>query len=985
MTGSGGAFRRPGWGAIFYGGAVGSSAGGTPPAFRVEILDRTVLRAPSGEEIRLPPKVSQVLGRLAISAPRVVDRDALISAVWGDTPPATARKSLQTYVVTLRRAATPDLVHTTGDGYRLSPGVSVDAQRVRQLASRIHNPADADAAISEEEARWLEATLPPGELLRGLRDADVEAQRTGLRHDRTRCLTWCATYRLARGELAEAEQIAVRVLADDPFIEHGWVVLISVMVAQNRRAEVAATFLRAHRRLDEVGLRPGGRLAALHRKTLAADPEVPPLSSSLRSPTSTSFVGREREMAEVHDLLGVNQIVTITGPGGVGKTRLAQEVATADTQQLSGMVDLSNVRGRDSMLVALGQTLGATPVAGAELEPEVQTLLAGVRGLVLVDCADLVVDDLARLLASARLPADARFLITSRQRLGLPSEVLFHLSPLETAASSSGDGRGGPSPADRLLEARARRSRRLAPAEHAAVTAIATRVDGLPLALELAGARLATVPAPQLLAELDDLLSLSDVGSTRPRRHQTLRETIQWSHDRLGRSARLALGVLSVLPAGADTELLTTLDVLDGAIELAEMSLAFLEIDSGRYQLLDVIQQYGRELALPELPAELLDRLLQTQVVLAVDLDAQLRTPAEGKAVRRITDELPNFRSAFYLLGELGRGEDQIWLAAQFACYATWRSRPDLAAWFGATVAQAPRIDIPGYCRATGVVAWASYVAHDTERVAHLVDRAIGAAPRAQHHEAAELGQMVAHALAAAGDFVGAQSRLRDAQELARSSGNRYAQAMNLGAMVLYGALAPEITQDWDAVAEQARSIAAELGVPTLLAWSWYATGMWQVRGGQLDEALLSFEEALAMAEEGGATLIDAVARRSWTAISPDLSPQEVLASHLRTMRRMRATDQPRQSMMLLPWMIGPLAQLERDGEVLQVQRLIRRFGHPGRVPQAPGYDEGLAEARRRLGQQAGRLAGRPVPELERSLDDLEAMLEQVTAGSDEP
>lgn len=945
----------------------------SPSGFTVEVMGPTTVRDSHGQSVRLAPRERAVLCRLALAAPREVTAGQLIDALWGDQPPATARKTLQTYIRSIRKRCGEDIVATGPQGYRLGPTARSGVDVVEELLRRVPGKEpDRDTLLARIEATWS-----GGEPLADLQDTpDLQVERHRLRRLARQALLAVGRCRVEEGQSVAAERVAERLVDEDPYDETAWQVLLDSLLAQGRRAEVTSRYLQAHRRLAEVGLQPGPGLQQVHADSLGGGMEqrVGLARRQMRLRPATPLIGREDDLSGVEALLDGHPVVTITGPGGVGKTRLALEVLDRADAEPAAVADLSATTDTDELMVALAGALDAAPGPGEDLSQAVIERLGAADGLVLLDCADLVHAALARLLATVDLSPKTRLLVTSRRRLGIPEEALWRLAPLATAVDAA-----GPSTAylllrdlaDRVQADRVRAAGVQPDAEDEVLQAIARQLDGLPLALELAAARLATVPARTVLDELDDRLALADPSHSRPARHRTLGAALDWTYDRLEDTERRALGMLSLLPAGAEPRLLAELGMFEPTVGLTEASMAYLDVDAGRYRLWDTVQQLGRETAVPLLDEWLLDRVLQSQIDLAAQLDDRLRSPEEGRAAVDTARELPNLRAAFEGLGRRGRERDQIMLAARLVTFVTWRSRPDVSAWVAPMIEQATAADTAGFCRATGVSCWAAYVEGDSERLISWAQRALDACPPEHAWEAAELGSMIAHAVAADGDMDRARRHLQEAEVLARATNNAYASAMNLGAMTLYGALSPELPPDLDDTAAAARDVAQQTGVPSLLAWTWYATGMWHLRNDRTAAALTALEESLAMAEESGARTIEAIARRTWIAISPTLSAEEVLASHLRTLSRLRAGGQQRPALGLLPWLVAPLADLGRHRQVLAVERVLRRYGRGNRVSHAPGYAGGVRRARAALGPTAEALLARPVASLARELDRL--------------
>ena len=417
--------------------------------------------------------------------------------------------------------------------------------------------------------------------------------------------------------------------------------LMRALHASGQRGAALEVYEQTRKRLaDQLGADPSAELAALHLELLT-EPEPAP-HTNLRAEL-TSFVGRDAELAEVAVLLGAHRLLTLTGPGGAGKTRLAVEAARAELPaspdgvwlvELAPVCDPAEVPSaalaalglREQALLAGRGPLGAladdTDALGRLL-----TALAGRRALLVLDNCEHLVTAAARL-ADRVLAAcpQVRILATSREPLSITGEALWTVGPLtlppDPAATSDGAERdGSPAPAAgdyasvRLLSQRARA---VAPgfevtaANAAAVARICRALDGMPLAIELAAARLRTMAPEQVAARLDDRFTLLTGGSrVAMPRHQTLRAVVDWSWDLLDEPERAVWRRFSVFAGGATLEaaeqvcagpaaentVIPADQILDLLSVLADKSL--LTVRQGpngpRYRMLEIIRAYGQE------------------------------------------------------------------------------------------------------------------------------------------------------------------------------------------------------------------------------------------------------------------------------------------------------------------------------------------------------------------------------------------------------
>jgi non-specific serine/threonine protein kinase len=383
----------------------------------------------------------------------------------------------------------------------------------------------------------------------------------------------------------------------------------------------------------------------------------------------SNFIGRKKEMGELRRMLAHTRLLTILGPGGAGKTRLATEFARAQAPRFADgeiMVELVEVRDPSLIPDAIARAAGIR----LQAEDTVGTLVHRLESsdtLLVVDNCEHLVDGAATVLARL-LSACPRLVVlaTSRERLNIDGEVVWRLSPLALPGTADTFDVAAATEAVRLFVDRARNVRPrfdLRPDNIHAVIAICRRLDGMPLAIELAAARSSTLSPSEIMARLDDRLRLLTSGSRdADTRHRTLRATIDWSYELLDPSERLLLQRLSIFagPVRADAveqvcgeTPLTAADVPNGLQQLADKSM--LQIESGgdggtRYRLLETIRDYAADkLAASEEEAKLRDRHLAFYMRLADEaFEARLRRGAMPEH-SRLWEEIADVRAALDL------------------------------------------------------------------------------------------------------------------------------------------------------------------------------------------------------------------------------------------------------------------------------------------------------------------------------------------------
>ncbi|GII61875.1 SARP family transcriptional regulator [Sphaerisporangium krabiense] len=570
------------------------------------ILGPLEVRADDGAAVPVAgPRPRGLLVMLALEAGGVVTTERLIDGQYGDAPPPGAGNAIQAQVSRLRRALPTGLVEFHGTGYRLAaePG-DVDAHRFARLAGEGRHllaaarHADAARALREALALWRGpalADLPHG-----------HARAAGLDE-----LRLTAAEDLVEAELALPHGGSVaeirRLVAEHPLRERPRGQLMRALHAAGRRAEALEAFDEARRLLaDELGIDPSPELAAIHLDVLRAERPVTPRRPGVAAQL-TSFVGRDRELERLAALRG-SRLVTIVGPGGTGKTRLAVEAAGRDARETC-FVDLAPLGGGDdpvqAALGALGlRESGLQPRPGAEPAERLAAAL-GEREMVLVfDNCEHVVGAAAAL--ARRLLAECprlRVVATSREPLGLTGETLVPLAPLATPPPGTAASGALAYPAVRLFADRAAAVRpgfEVSDGNVAAVTEVCAALDGLPLGIELAAARLRSFTVEDVatrLAEHGRFRLLSRGDRTAAARHRTLRAVVEWSWDLLDLRERTLAARFAVFAGGASLEAVEAVCGGDDPVEtlagLVDKSL--VEADGGRYRMLDTILLFCAE------------------------------------------------------------------------------------------------------------------------------------------------------------------------------------------------------------------------------------------------------------------------------------------------------------------------------------------------------------------------------------------------------
>lgn len=570
------------------------------------------VRADDGSVVDVPgARLRGLLVALALDAGRVVPKATLVDWIWGEQPPADAANALQRLVSRLRKLL-PVEGHTDGYRLQLDPD-AVDAVRFERLVTRARIDQDPQGIrlLREALALWRGPAMQDVGLTEsGAFDAAV-TRLDGLRLTATED-RYDAEITLGHG--AELVTELTDLVAAHPVRERLVAALMRALVASGRDTEALRTYERTREILaDELGVDPSPELSALHVALLRGElvRRDEKRNTNLREELTT-YVGKETDVAAVRDLIAGHRLTTLIGPGGSGKTRLASETARTVLGDLPDgvwMVELAAI-GADGD--AAQATLGALALRDALLGDVPDTdptdrVVAAVRERAML----LILDNCEHVIESAATFAHRvlgecprlRILATSREPLGITGEALWPVAPLAVPADGSDIAA---SPAVRLLQDRARAVRADLALDPETMARICRALDGMPLAIELAAARLRTMSLEQLATRLDHRFRLLTGGSrTALPRHRTLRAVVDWSWELLTDAERSVLRRLAVFSGGAGLEAaeqvcaggeVESWEVLDLLTALTEKSLVVTKDEGApRYRLLGTIKEYAQQ------------------------------------------------------------------------------------------------------------------------------------------------------------------------------------------------------------------------------------------------------------------------------------------------------------------------------------------------------------------------------------------------------
>ncbi|GAA3662447.1 BTAD domain-containing putative transcriptional regulator [Lentzea roselyniae] len=532
------------------------------------------------------PRSQTVLAALALSAGVPLPVSRLIDLVWGDSPPASASKALQWHVAQLRKSLGASVITRVGAAYRLD--AATDVSRFRSCL----RAGDAAGALTE----W------GGVPLAGLEAPGLAAAVAGLVEEWLSAVEMDFSRRVAADPRAVVGELS-SFMADYPTRERLAALLMTALYRTGRQADALAVYQRVRQHLvDELGVEPGAELRAVEQQVLA--------HAAVPAPV---LIGRSGDLAAVAEALQRSPVVTLVGPGGIGKTRLASVLGGA-------FVSLAEITSSADVPRAVADALGIVERPGLTVA---QAVVAARPSLLVLDNCEHVLDGAAAF--AAAVCSSVQVLATSRERLAVADEQVVVVEPLDLAASVE------------LFHVRARAADPTY-VRDAFVSELCARLDGIPLAIELAAARVRSHRPAELLTRLD-----IGVRRTGAARHRTLRSAIQWSYGLLSTAERSLFCRLSVFAAPFDLSAVAEDHVL---ADLVERSMVAVHAGpfGRRFRLLEPLRQFAS--------AELGDR---SEAVAAhaswclrqVAAVGELLTgPREAEGVGRLAELWPNLRVA---------------------------------------------------------------------------------------------------------------------------------------------------------------------------------------------------------------------------------------------------------------------------------------------------------------------------------------------------
>ncbi|WP_336921603.1 AfsR/SARP family transcriptional regulator [Aquipuribacter sp. SD81] len=834
-----------------------------------------------------------LLATLALARPAPVSVDGLVDAVWGGDPPAHPVAALHNQVSRLRSSLPTGIAVTaTPEGYRLDAVDDlVDAARLEGALARAAAlpPGHRLPVVDEALALWR------GEPYACLDDPVAAGERERLSRVRAALADVRAEDLVSGGRVLEAVVELEGRLPGDPLRERTVELLMRAYVAAGRRADALAAYRDLHARsVDELGLDPSPALRALHAAVVDDTVEVPrpagtvrpgreaaaeppvrePVSQHVRTPVPppmpppvphrpvVRLVGRDGDAALASRLLAGHRSVTLVGPGGVGKTRLAEHVAAAVPDRVVTVAELATAEDPADVDGLVASSLRAAPTAGRTARDRVLATLRHGRHLLLLDNCEHVAAAAADLVDAvlAGTP-DVTVLATGREPLDVDGERVVRLDPLppEEAVRLFADraaSLGLPLPSDERTRER--------------VARVCRAVDGLPLGVELAAARLQAMTLEELVERVDDLLGLL-VGGRRSTaaRHRSLRGLVEWSvrdlppvlHRTFVRFAVFAGPVDAATAAGVCGGDAT--EVRDRLAGLARRSLLVQVREPGRplrYRCLQTVRAYAQDLLEAGGEAGNARDAHARLVVAAAEAAASL----DGSATEPLP-ALAEVRAAHRHLLAVGDGHEALRLAAALHHPALFRMQAEVYGWVAETAARFGDLDDQHTERVVAAAATGAWQTGDLERARLHAAHAERVAARSSWPDAGgSAAEARADVLLFDGDLDGAAGAWEESVVRSRAGGRDARLLTRLADRAMVAGYLDRLDVVESCLAEARALLPAHESWFT--AWVDYAEGE-ALAGHDPTRALDALDRALAAARRTGADFTTGVAGLTWVGL----------------------------------------------------------------------------------------------------------------------
>jgi predicted ATPase/DNA-binding SARP family transcriptional activator len=864
-------------------------------AITVRILGPVTLDA-LPDNTSLSPKLRLLLALLAVHRGSVVSVDRLCDALWGDQQPAGAAATLQSHLSRLRRLLAPDAHIVSLDrGYRLDlPDGALDVDRFELAARRAGEAGDQleAASLYQSALAWWS-----GPAFGDLADVDwLRPEAVRLDELRLTVVEAWIQCRLDMGGDARLIGDLEGLMLTSPFRERFARQLMVALFRDGRQADAlrrASDFRRLVR--DHTGLDASAALTSIEAQILSDDytllrrsdppPRVRPRPTLTDGPTR--LVGRTLDLARIIEAIGSSRLVTLSGPGGVGKTRLARRIAATATGFADGaaFVELSAMGETDSLADVVATALDVQPRQHLTMEESVIEALADQQQLVVFDNCEHLLDALVPFVDRVRaLCPRVHILTTSRESLGLPGEMVLTVSPLAVGKADDADLNALlSSPAVELLL-----DRIAAAVPGFALTAdnaivigeICRRLDGLPLALELVAARFRSLPPDTILQRLmvPAVVLGASMRSAEPR-HRTLRDTIAWSFEHLTSAEQIVYARLSCFAGSFDLAAVEsvcassaphtdspdtgavpdTADVVEVLTALVDKSMVqVVGAGAARYQLLETLREFGKERLIEQGAVEVIEqRHLEWFADLAARSSRGMTGPDEAEWSQRVDSDFDNFRTAFGHAVRTSNVDVALRITAALREFAFRRIRYELTAWAATSVAMPGASEHPRYPTVLAIVSYGHFVRGELSESIGVAGRAIAAADEL----GVDTGGLAERTLVNAWFYLGgvdeamhwadqmvASARTGSTARLAHALYMRSVAETSTGRSV-QGAI----------MAGEAKATARACGSPTAQAQAAYALGL-ALEGSDPAESLRLLRDSARLARAAGNRWVEAFA-----------------------------------------------------------------------------------------------------------------------------
>ncbi len=818
------------------------------------------------------PKQRALLCYLVLHASEPISLAALVEAVWGDDAPDGTIRSLRTYASNLRRLLGPasDLKGERGTYCLDLLSVETDIDEFRAVAKEAAGLEDP-----HERSKMFGAAL---DLWRGpfLADLDhpwLQEESASLEWERQRAVTAWAEATITAGRPADVISAVERAVAGAPLDEQLCGLLMRALYGSGRQADALAVYRRLRNGLArDLGVEPGPELRTLEELILLHDASMGGAEPDWLPAPSADLIGRSVEIEDLLARIEQVRLLTLTGPGGAGKTRLAMELGRRIVERGDKSVffaDLSTVFDESAVDAVLAASAGVQPHPDSGLRASLVEYLRPRKALFIVDNCEHLSSAVARLLASlVRSCPEITVIATSRAPLHVDGEHEWRTPSLQFPDRPDASvNLLRQWPAVELLARRAPSSFQITDANRRDVVELCWHLDGLPLALELAAARLGSMTPAEIIATLGSSLQKSRADVSDEARHLTLDATIGWSYQLLDEEPRRLLDRLGVMSGRflfedvlevCVTEPISPETARDQLSTLVDQSLVMAETSGTRtrYRLLETIRRFALDRLSDEEP-DIRRRHARHFAKVAEVEAARLLTPEERDAVAALSLAYDNLRSAVGWAIEIGDVDTGARIVASIPDWGYWRSRYELSRW-AQWVWETTTPDDPRWRAVCGSAARGAWIGGRFDEAIRFGNAGAGTTgaviARSGHPDdvLADVALYQGNAEAALEHYSRVVVEASEQRDITREVWATYYVAV-INAVLRRS---PEAIE----AATKALAGARETGNPTALVFSLYANGL-AVKHRSPAEAAAMFEEAARMADSVGNDWFAGIAR----------------------------------------------------------------------------------------------------------------------------